>query len=118
MWACHNCIYHEHLNPDAFMDECYKVETCMKVCDHIINPSNGSEQWPETGGTTENIVQPLEFSKPQKGKKETERRKGTDEVEDPHKISKSGATMTCSLCGEGHNKRFHGTQQSLFHSSS
>jgi hypothetical protein len=97
-----------NLIPENFVNDCYKVETFLKIYNHIITPIPGQEQWQQCDFPE---VTPLPVDPPKPSRPKKVRKKNNEELENNArtKISKKGGKMVCSICHqEGHNKRKHG----------
>lgn len=94
-------------NPANYLDNCYSLETYMKVYGYFIEPTNGSDQWPNLGEPV--LIVPPSPVRVKRGRKKKNRRKEPEELEEytrKGKLGKKGTIMTCSKCGrKDHNRR-------------
>ncbi|XP_049390603.1 uncharacterized protein LOC125855015 [Solanum stenotomum] len=95
-------LHYKELEPIHYVASCYSKETYLSIYAHFIQPMNNMKMWPTSNNP---IVKPPKIKK-LPGRPGKVRRKEADESRKTGKLSKRGASMTCSKCGtQGHNKR-------------
>lgn len=95
-------MLHRQYDPHDFIHPCYSKERYLMTYSHFIQPMNNMPMWPESRN---NLVAPPVITK-MPGRPRKLRRKEAGETKVSGKLSKTGLTMTCSLCHvKGHNKR-------------
>ncbi|KAH0761140.1 hypothetical protein KY290_017213 [Solanum tuberosum] len=95
-------MLHRQYDPHDFIHPCYSKERYLMTYSHFIQPMNNMPMWPESRNP---LVAPPVIKK-MPGRPRKLRRKEAGETKVSGKLSKTGLTMTCSLCHvKGHNKR-------------
>ncbi|XP_021740125.1 uncharacterized protein LOC110706514 [Chenopodium quinoa] len=93
-------IWNKVEQPEQYVNDYFKTHYHAKAYDHQLEPLNGPQEWP-VGTCT---ITPPELKKVHNRPK-TKRRPFAGEVIIQGKVRKTGARITCSLCGlQGHNK--------------
>jgi hypothetical protein len=97
-----SAIYTVGKELEDFIAPCYRIDVYNQIYDHVLQPLEGKENWPEA--TNPRPFPPIRKKMP--GRPKTERRREEGEKPKGTKLSKKGTKITCSLCGGlGHNKR-------------
>ncbi|KAH7861908.1 hypothetical protein Vadar_032518 [Vaccinium darrowii] len=92
-----------NLEPLDYVDDCYKVETYMKIYENSMGPINGKDMWPSTDNVP---LLPPDVKKRAGRPKKARRREPEEPPKDPCRMGRRGIKMTCRKCGKvGHNKR-------------
>jgi len=94
-------LYHS-AKPEQYLHRYYSVESYKKAYNPIIYLVPSEDQWIRTG---KDEVDPY-IIRPTPGRPKKVRRKGSDELRNPHRMRKCGVTTRCSKCRKaGHNAR-------------
>ncbi|KAJ4810286.1 MuDR family transposase [Rhynchospora pubera] len=99
------------LKPEEYVNNCYKVETNLKIYSYAINPTSGQAMWDKSALPP---ILPPHAAPPKPGRPKKARKRSNLELENNSnrtKLSKKGRKVSCSVCHQvGHNKRWHATQ--------
>jgi hypothetical protein len=103
-WHAVSALRHDKISPESYVSACYSIQRYCKAYEHIIWPCRDVKDWEKVDAMT--IKAPLFVKKV--GRPQKNRRQQPEEKEGKNgekKMSKHGAVIHCSYCGEkGHNK--------------
>ncbi|XP_065851814.1 uncharacterized protein [Euphorbia lathyris] len=95
-------LHKQNLDPINFVSHWYRKEKYGLTYGHFIQPVLNMKMWPSS---TNPPIHPPEIRK-MPGRPKKNRRKDRDEIKKIGKLSRRGATMTCTNCkNQGHNRK-------------
>ncbi|KAL2928879.1 MutS protein-like protein 5 [Bienertia sinuspersici] len=102
--CCHAiaCIFFMNKEAEAYVDDCYKLETFFKAYGGSIPPCEGERYWPRVPCNLDPPPIKIGPGRPRKNRI----KHPLENPKKPGSLLRTGIEMTCSICkSKGHNKR-------------